>query len=109
METFNAEEAVQSLNTKVDRLTELVESFAIPAKARHAVDAHRITPMDIRRVKFVSTRLAPGYVQSEVDEFLDKVEAEIGSLIVERDAARDEAAKLREELSAAAAPQEGMA
>ena len=44
-----------------------------------------LTPEDVANKQFTSTRLKPGYDESEVDEFLDEVEAELTRLYREND------------------------
>jgi DivIVA domain-containing protein len=53
-----------------------------------------LTPEDVANKQFTSTRLKPGYDETEVDEFLDEVEAELTRLYREND-------ELRSRLSAA--------
>lgn len=60
-----------------------------------------LTPEDVANKQFTSTRLKPGYDETEVDEFLDEVEAELTRLYREND-------ELRSKLAAAARqPAEG--
>jgi DivIVA domain-containing protein len=40
-----------------------------------------LTPADVRNKQFSTTRLRPGYVEEEVDTFLDEVETELEKLI----------------------------
>lgn len=54
-----------------------------------------LTPEDVANKQFTSTRLKPGYDETEVDEFLDEVEAELTRLYREND-------ELRNRLAAAA-------
>jgi DivIVA domain-containing protein len=64
-----------------------------------------LTPEDVANKQFTSTRLKPGYDETEVDEFLDEVEAELTRLYREND-------ELRSKLAAAASgrpPAEGAA
>jgi DivIVA domain-containing protein len=64
-----------------------------------------LTPEDVANKQFTSTRLKPGYDETEVDEFLDEVEAELTRLYREND-------ELRSKLAAAgtgAAPAPGAA
>ena len=66
-----------------------------------------LTPEDVANKQFTSTRLKPGYDETEVDEFLDEVEAELTRLYREND-------ELRSKLAAAGrgeppAPQPGRA
>ena len=42
-----------------------------------------LTPEDVANKQFTSTRLKPGYDETEVDEFLDEVEAELVRLTSE--------------------------
>src|SRR6478735_3366645 len=58
------------------------------------LDAMPLTPEDVANKQFTSTRLKPGYDETEVDEFLDEVEAELTRLYREND-------ELRSKLSAA--------
>ena len=44
-----------------------------------------LTPEDVANKQFTSTRLKPGYDETEVDEFLDEVEAELTRLYREND------------------------
>lgn len=53
-----------------------------------------LTPEDVANKQFTSTRLKPGYDETEVDEFLDEVEAELTRLYREND-------ELRSKLTAA--------
>lgn len=48
----------------------------------------RMTPADVERTRFTTTRLMPGYSMDEVDAFLDQVRDEMARLIRERDEAR---------------------
>lgn len=54
-----------------------------------------LTPADVRSVQFTTTRMKSGYDMDEVDAFLDQVEAELGVLISQTQAARDSEAVLR--------------
>lgn len=54
-----------------------------------------LTPEDVRNKRFTPVRLREGYDMSEVDQFLDEVEAELERLTVEND-------ELRSKLQAAA-------
>jgi DivIVA domain-containing protein len=54
-----------------------------------------LTPADVRSVQFSTTRMKSGYDMDEVDAFLDRVEAELGALISQAQAARDSEAVLR--------------
>lgn len=47
-----------------------------------------LTPEDVANKQFTSTRLKPGYDETEVDEFLDEVEAELARLYRENDELR---------------------
>ncbi len=47
-----------------------------------------LTPEDVANKQFTSTRLKPGYDETEVDEFLDEVEAELTRLYRENDELR---------------------
>jgi DivIVA domain-containing protein len=60
-----------------------------------------LTPSDVRSKQFSTTRLRPGYVEEEVDAFLDEVEAELDRLIQENQELR---AKLAESLRGARSP-----
>lgn len=60
-----------------------------------------LTPEDVANKQFTSTRLKPGYDETEVDEFLDEVEAELTRLYRENDELRSRLA------SAGRAPAEG--
>ena len=44
-----------------------------------------LTPEDVANKQFTSTRLKPGYDETEVDEFLDEVEAELARLTRENE------------------------
>ncbi len=57
-----------------------------------------IAPADINRKQFSSTRLKEGYDQTEVDEFLDRVEEDYSSVIAERDRLLREVDLLRRKL-----------
>lgn len=48
-----------------------------------------LTPEDVANKQFTSTRLKPGYDETEVDEFLDEVEAELTRLYRENDELRN--------------------
>ena len=54
-----------------------------------------LTPADIRTVQFSTTRMKTGYDMDEVDSFLDVVEADLGHLVTQAQAARDSEAVLR--------------
>ncbi|WP_374201561.1 DivIVA domain-containing protein [Actinocorallia sp. API 0066] len=69
--------AISELGRKIDGLAEAVAEAAEPKKARHRGLPHRLTADDVRNVTFITTRVAPGYHTPEVDDFLDKVEAEL--------------------------------
>ncbi|MCY7373268.1 MAG: DivIVA domain-containing protein, partial [Spirochaetaceae bacterium] len=60
-----------------------------------------LTPEDVANKQFTSTRLKPGYDETEVDEFLDEVEAELTRLYRENDDLRS---RLAAGGGAAAAP-----
>ena len=47
-----------------------------------------LTPADVRNKQFSTTRLRPGYVEEEVDAFLDEVEAALDELIQENEELR---------------------
>jgi DivIVA domain-containing protein len=51
-----------------------------------------LTPEDVANTQFTSTRLKPGYDETEVDEFLDEVEAELTRLYRENDELRSKVA-----------------
>ena len=51
-----------------------------------------LTPEDVANKQFTSTRLKPGYDETEVDEFLDEVEAELTRLYRENDELRSKLA-----------------
>jgi DivIVA domain-containing protein len=51
-----------------------------------------LTPEDVANKQFTSTRLKPGYDETEVDEFLDEVEAELTRLYRENDELRNKLA-----------------
>jgi DivIVA domain-containing protein len=65
-----------------------------------------LTPEDVANKQFTSTRLKPGYDETEVDEFLDEVEAELTRLYRENDELRS---KLAAAQRAAAEAGEGRA
>ena len=52
-----------------------------------------LTPEDVANKQFTSTRLKPGYDETEVDEFLDEVEAELTRLYRENDELRSKVAQ----------------
>ena len=52
-----------------------------------------LTPEDVANKQFTSTRLKPGYDETEVDEFLDEVEAELTRLYRENDELRSKLAR----------------
>jgi DivIVA domain-containing protein len=52
-----------------------------------------LTPEDVANKQFTSTRLKPGYDETEVDEFLDEVEAELTRLYRENDELRSKLAQ----------------
>ena len=56
------------------------------------LDAMPLTPEDVANKQFTSTRLKPGYDETEVDEFLDEVEAELTRLYRENDELRSKLA-----------------
>src|SRR3954471_15430747 len=51
-----------------------------------------LTPEDVANKQFTSTRLKPGYDETEVDEFLDEVEAELTRLYRENEQLRSKLA-----------------
>jgi DivIVA domain-containing protein len=66
-----------------------------------------LTPEDVANKQFTSTRLKPGYDETEVDEFLDEVEAELTRLYRENDELRSKlAAAGRAPAAEGAAPQQ---
>jgi DivIVA domain-containing protein len=52
-----------------------------------------LTPADVRNKQFSTTRLRPGYVEEEVDAFLDEVEAELDRLLQENEELRSKLAE----------------
>lgn len=54
-----------------------------------------VTPADINRKQFTATRLREGYDQSEVDDFLDLVEAEYKKALENGETWRREAERLK--------------
>ncbi|WP_026341090.1 DivIVA domain-containing protein [Actinomadura atramentaria] len=58
-------------------------------------DDYRLTPEDVRGKQFSTTRLRPGYDETEVDAFLDLIESEVSLLHRERDAAHGLVDELR--------------
>lgn len=54
-----------------------------------------LTPADVRGVQFSTTKMKTGYDMDEVDAFLDVVEADLGQLVTQAQAARDSEAVLR--------------
>ncbi len=65
------------------------------------VESPLLTPADVRHKQFGTTRLQPGYVEEEVDAFLDEVEAALDRLIQENEELR---AKLAEVLRGGGKP-----
>ena len=61
-----------------------------------------LTPEDVSNKRFTPVRLREGYDMSEVDQFLDEVEAELGRLVKEND-------ELRSKVGAATTEGEGAA
>jgi DivIVA domain-containing protein len=60
-----------------------------------------VTPADINQKQFSTTRLKEGYVQEEVDDFLDAVEVDYAKALGDRDKWEREAARLRAQLASA--------
>jgi DivIVA domain-containing protein len=60
-----------------------------------------LTPEDVANKQFTSTRLKPGYDETEVDEFLDEVEAELTRLYRENDELRSKLAAAQRSLAEA--------
>src|SRR3954447_13687777 len=58
-----------------------------------------LTPEDVANKQFTSTRLKPGYDETEVDEFLDEVEAELTRLYRENDELRSKLAAAQRSLA----------
>ncbi|MGZ4592049.1 MAG: DivIVA domain-containing protein [Actinomycetes bacterium] len=58
-----------------------------------------LTPEDVANKQFTSTRLKPGYDETEVDEFLDEVEAELTRLYRENDELRNKLASTERALA----------
>ena len=52
-----------------------------------------LTPADVRNRQFTTTRFRPGYAETEVDAFLDEVEAELDRLIRENEQLRSRLAE----------------
>jgi DivIVA domain-containing protein len=66
----------------------------------------RITPADVEGVRFTrGARMHPGYVESEVDAFLDRVSDEIRRLVAEKAELRDEVNALRQQVSGVTTPE----
>ena len=65
----------------------LTDSPAPPPDGSRASGRPRLTPEAVRRQRFTTTRLMPGYAVDEVDVFLDRVMDELARLIRERDEA----------------------
>jgi DivIVA domain-containing protein len=63
-----------------------------------------LTPEDVANKQFTSTRLKPGYDETEVDEFLDEVEAELTRLYRENDELRSKLAAAGRAPAAEGAP-----
>jgi len=57
-----------------------------------------IEPADINQKQFSATRLKEGYDQTEVDDFLDRVEESYRSVLADRDRLRKEVQLLRSKL-----------
>ncbi|MDX6744352.1 DivIVA domain-containing protein [Actinocorallia sp. A-T 12471] len=88
--------AIAELTRQVAALRdELAEAIAV-TRPRHRAMPHRLTAETVRNTVFVTTRMKPGYHAPDVDDFLDRVEAEITQLTHERDTARTELEQLRE-------------
>lgn len=87
-------DAIDRLAEEMKALREDFRTAIEEPKARHR-GQERLTPEAVRDKRFITTRLRPGYVEAEVDAFLDEVEHEIATLIRERDEARAEADRLR--------------
>ena len=64
-----------------------------------------LTPEDVANKQFTSTRLKPGYDETEVDEFLDEVEAELTRLYRENDELRSKLASAGRGEAPSAPPQ----
>ena len=60
-----------------------------------------LTPEDVANKQFTSTRLKPGYDETEVDEFLDEVEAELTRLYRENDELKSKLAAAQRSLAEA--------
>jgi len=58
-----------------------------------------LTPEDVANKQFTSTRLKPGYDETEVDEFLDEVEAELTRLYRENDELRSKLTTAQRQLA----------
>jgi DivIVA domain-containing protein len=58
-----------------------------------------LTPEDVANKQFTSTRLKPGYDETEVDEFLDEVEAELTRLYRENDELRSKLSQAQRQLA----------
>jgi DivIVA domain-containing protein len=69
----------------------LTDFTAAPPAGSRESGGPRLTPEAVRRQRFTTTRLVPGYSVGEVDAFLDRVMDEMARLIRERDEARDAA------------------
>jgi DivIVA domain-containing protein len=64
----------------------------LTSRLARRLDAMPLTPEDVANKQFTSTRLKPGYDETEVDEFLDEVEAELTRLYRENDELRSKLA-----------------
>ena len=57
-----------------------------------------LTPEDVSNKRFTTVRLREGYDMTEVDQFLDEVEAELARLTKENDDLREQVSQLEQRL-----------
>jgi DivIVA domain-containing protein len=70
-----------------------------------AGDEHRLTPDVVRDVRFShGTMLHPGYTDTEVDSFVDRVSAELDRLATENAQLRDQVQRLEQQVADTARP-----
>jgi len=84
-------------------------SMQEPDARQQGADAHtqrRLTPADVEGVRFPrGTRMHPGYVDTQVDSFLDRVSDELRRLTAEKAELRDEVNALRQQAGGVTTPE----
>lgn len=87
--TGNLDQRLDVLTARVEAIAAALGVQAGEPVARHGVVPDRLTPAEVMRTVFATTRLATGYSIEQVDAFMLRAAQEIAQLTEERDAARE--------------------